>query len=203
MTTPQNLLMVTMDVPPSRPVDPEDLSIALAGAELIDLLEAQAIGLDSGHIVPGTQAVPDDHFLKQASASLDLTEPYESVGDWLCCRNRRALARSYTEALETEGLATWQRPPGHPFRRRELTLIDSPARRQAAERWTSAEPVLVTLADAIGVRRDEPHDSPDVADSAVATVLSAVGRALVTLKAERKEDLITQAELDNAWGYLE
>lgn len=38
MTTPQDLFLVSVDVPGARPVEQGDLSLALAGAELIDLL---------------------------------------------------------------------------------------------------------------------------------------------------------------------
>ncbi|MET8680213.1 GPP34 family phosphoprotein, partial [Streptomyces sp. NPDC004647] len=53
MTTPRDLLIVATDMASSRPVERGALSLALAGAEAIDLLDAQAIGLDGDHIVPG------------------------------------------------------------------------------------------------------------------------------------------------------
>jgi Golgi phosphoprotein 3 (GPP34) len=52
MTTPRDLLMVAMDMEPGRPPEQGDLSLALAGAELIDLLGVQAIRLDGERIVP-------------------------------------------------------------------------------------------------------------------------------------------------------
>ncbi|WP_406387495.1 GPP34 family phosphoprotein [Streptomyces sp. NBC_00887] len=198
MTTPQNLLMITMDETSTRRVDPADLSVALAGAELIDLLEAKAIGLDNGYLVPGRQAVPDDHCLQQAMESLHLTEPYQLVSDWLGNREDMLVER-YTAALETEDLATRRRPRGHPLRSREVVLVDSPAHRQALERWASAEPVLVALAASVGIRTEQPHRSAAETDEAVAAVLSAVEEALAGLAAEREESIITQAKLDGLW----
>jgi hypothetical protein len=56
MTTPRDLLIVAMDVPPDLLVDRGDLSLALAAAELIDLLAAQALALRGDHVVPGPRA---------------------------------------------------------------------------------------------------------------------------------------------------
>ncbi|MFE2449883.1 GPP34 family phosphoprotein, partial [Streptomyces sp. NPDC059426] len=53
MTTPRDLLIVTLDVAPMRPLERGDLSLALAGAELIDLLDAEARGIEDDRIVPG------------------------------------------------------------------------------------------------------------------------------------------------------
>ncbi|WP_457757775.1 GPP34 family phosphoprotein [Streptomyces mirabilis] len=46
MTTARDLLITAMDVDPDRPVGQGDLSLALAGAEVIDLLAADAVHLD-------------------------------------------------------------------------------------------------------------------------------------------------------------
>lgn len=53
MSTAKDLFIIAMDPPPDRPVGQGDLSLALAGAELIDLLDAQAAALDGDRIVPG------------------------------------------------------------------------------------------------------------------------------------------------------
>jgi hypothetical protein len=198
MTTPRNLLIVTMDMASSRPVEPGDLSLALAGAELIDLLETHAIGLDGDRIVPGHQSAPADSLLDEAAASLVREEPYESVSDWLW-RRGQSLAAAYTAALEREGQLTRQRRRGHPFLGGQVVLVDSPARRQAVDRWTSDEPVLVALAEAVGVRGRQTGKSPEVVDDAVATVLSAVSDALVELEAVRQRRSIEQAAFDNVW----
>src|SRR4051812_47115612 len=53
MTTPRDLLIVAMDVPPDLLVDRGDLSLALAAAELIDLLAAKTLALRGDRVVPG------------------------------------------------------------------------------------------------------------------------------------------------------
>ncbi len=66
MTTPRDLLIVVMEIAGSRPVGPGDLSLALAGAELIDLLKTPTIRLDGGRIVPGHLPLPADRLLTEA-----------------------------------------------------------------------------------------------------------------------------------------
>ncbi|MBT2452767.1 GPP34 family phosphoprotein [Streptomyces sp. ISL-43] len=198
MTTPRDLLIVAMDTGSSRPVEQGDLSLALAGAEVIDLLAAQAIRLDGDHIVPGYQPALADHLLDEAAASLVREAPYESVTDWLW-RRGRGLSAAYQAALEAEGQLIRQRRRGISFRAGQLVLVDSPTRRQAADRWASDEPVLVTLAEAVGVRGKRTGDSPDVTDDAVATVLAAVNDALVELAAVRQRRAIEDAAFDNIW----
>jgi hypothetical protein len=56
MTTPRDLLIVAMDVPPDLLVDRGDLSLALAAAELIDLLAAKTLALRGDLVVPGPRA---------------------------------------------------------------------------------------------------------------------------------------------------
>lgn len=46
MTTAHDLTIVSLEVPSDYPVERGDLSLALAGAELIDLLEAGTVALD-------------------------------------------------------------------------------------------------------------------------------------------------------------
>lgn len=198
MTTPRDLLIVAMDTESSPPVEPGDLSLALAGAELIDLLAARSIRLDEDHIVPGDQPAPADHLLDGAAAALVRAAPYESVADWLW-RRGRDLSAAYQAALEAEGELVRQRRTGISLRAGRLTLVDSPARRRAADRWTSDDPVLVTLAESVGVRGDRTGDSPDVADDAVATVLATVNDALVELAAVRQRRAIEDAAFDNIW----
>ncbi|MET9223747.1 GPP34 family phosphoprotein [Streptomyces sp. NPDC088197] len=52
MTTPRDLIVVAMDVPPDLLVDRGDLSLALAGAELIDLIAAKELTLRGDRVVP-------------------------------------------------------------------------------------------------------------------------------------------------------
>ncbi len=88
-TTPRDLqivaLVLTMDTDPPRPVDPGDLSLALAGAELIDLLRAGVLAVDGDRIVPDDRdrRAPADRLLEAAASALVRRAPHESVEDWL------------------------------------------------------------------------------------------------------------------------
>ncbi|MGW4028846.1 GPP34 family phosphoprotein [Streptomyces sp. NPDC004838] len=198
MTTPRDLLIAAMDIAPDRPVERGDLSLALAGAEAIDLLHAQAIALDDDRIVPGYRPPIADRLLDEAAASLVREAPYESVGDWLW-RRGRGLSAAYLAALEAEGQFTRRRRHGLPFGTGRLVPADSPDHRRAAARWTSDEPVLAALAAAVGIRGTRTEDAPIVTDDAVATVLAAVNDALLELEAVRQRRAIEGAAFDNIW----
>ncbi|MFF9458806.1 GOLPH3/VPS74 family protein [Streptomyces flaveolus] len=198
MTTPMDLLIVTSEVATDRPVEEGDLSLALAGAELIDLIDAGAVTLDGDRIVPGPPWTLEDRLLDMAESSLDRQAPYESVEDWLW-RRGRGLSEAYRAALETEGQPT--RPRHGRLRRRSAPTAsaDSAARRHAAERWASGEPVLAGLASAVGVH-DEPaggFEGPGA--DALETVLAAVGDAVTELAGVRQQRQIEEAAFDNIW----
>ncbi|MFE3139165.1 GPP34 family phosphoprotein [Streptomyces scopuliridis] len=205
MTTPRDLMITAMDVAPSPPVAGE-LSLALAGAELIDLLAAEAIRLEDDRIVPAHRPALADRLLDQAATSLTREAPYESVADWLW-RRGRGLASAYLAALEADGQLTRRRRHRLPFRTGRMVLTDSPDRRRAADRWASHEPVLTALATAVGIPgRDggdagdkETEEAPGVPDDAVETVLVAVNEALIELEAVRQRRSIEQAAFDNIW----
>ncbi|MDT0449644.1 GOLPH3/VPS74 family protein [Streptomyces hesseae] len=204
MTTPRDLLITAMEVAPSRPVERGEMSLALAGAELIDFLAAGVITLDDDRIVPGDGAVVADRLLDQAVASLVREAPYEAVSDWLWRRGRE-LAPAYLAALETDGVLTRQRSHWKPFQGGQRVLADSPDRRLARDRWESNDPVLAALATAVGIRGQETEDTPDTTaspgapDEAVETVLAAVNDALIELEAVRQRRAIEQAAFDNIW----
>ncbi|WP_030724178.1 GOLPH3/VPS74 family protein [Streptomyces sp. NRRL F-2580] len=198
MTTPRDLLIIAMDAGSGSPVEQGELSLALAGAEVIDLLAAEAVRLDGDHIVPGDQTAQADRLLEQAAASLVREEPYESVPDWLW-RRGRGLSEAYQAELEADGQLVRQRRQGISFRAGQLVLADSPARRRAADRRAADEPVLTTLAGAVGVGGKRTEDVPDVADDDVATVLAAVSDALVELASVRQRRAIEDAAFDNIW----
>jgi hypothetical protein len=200
MTTSRDLMIIAMDVPPGRPVEQGDLSLTLAGAEVIDLLDAQAIALDGDHIVPGYRPTTADPLLTQAASSLVREAPYESVGDWLW-RRGRGLSAAYLATLEKEGQLSRQHRRGMPFRS-TLVPADSPDRRAATNRWASDEPILAALASAVGIHGKDSEgsaDSPGVDDDAVDTVLAAVQDALMQLEALRQRRAIEQAAFDNIW----
>ncbi|MFI1487096.1 GPP34 family phosphoprotein [Streptomyces sp. NPDC020747] len=214
MTTPRDLLIVAMDGESGRPADRGSLSLALAGAEVIDLLGARAVELDGDRIVPGGPPALDDPLLRAAESALTRQEPYESVEDWLW-RRGRDLSSAYLTAFETEGQLTRQRRRLVSFRAGDVALVDSPARRGAVDRWESHEPVLVALATAAGLYgepldeaaetdEDSPNtpdssNAPDIADDEVATVLAAVNDAVMELEAVRQRRSIEDAAFDNIW----
>ncbi|MFF3321954.1 GPP34 family phosphoprotein [Streptomyces sp. NPDC002889] len=198
MTTPRDLMIVSMDMASSRPVEPGNLSLALAAAEVIDLLGAEAIGLDGDHIVPSHVPAMDDPLLDEAASSLAREAPYVSVGDWLW-RRGRGLSAAYLAALEGEGQVTRQRRRPWGLRAGRMVVVDSPARRRASDRWASDEPVLAALAAALGIREERTGDFQGVDDDAVSTVLAAVNDALTELEAERQRRGIENAAFDNIW----
>ncbi|WP_409468190.1 GOLPH3/VPS74 family protein [Streptomyces sp. HC307] len=201
MTTARDLAIVALDVAPDRPVEQGDLSLALAGAEVFDLIQAKALVLDGDRILPGAQAPTGDRLLDEAAAALVRQEPYESVEDWLW-RRGRGLSSAYVDDFERAGLTT--RPRGHrlPLRTGRTVLVDSAARRQAEDRWSAGEPVLAALAAAAGLRDEPAEDAEAVAGDAATTVLAAVGDAVMELEAVRQRKAIEDAAFDNVWrGY--
>ncbi|MFB7736572.1 GPP34 family phosphoprotein [Streptomyces sp. NPDC056112] len=198
MTTPRDLLIVSMDVPSERPVEQGDLSLALAGAELADLLTGGAAGLDGDRIVPLPRQDTGDRLLDQAAASLDERPPYESVEDWLW-RRGEGLAVTYIDALDTEGQLTGRRHRWMPARGGRKAPADTPARRRAAERWSSHDPVIAGLAAAVGIEAEPgaPLTAPD--DDALVTVLATVNDAVTELEAVRQRRRIENAAFDNIW----
>ncbi|MER8162431.1 GPP34 family phosphoprotein [Streptomyces sp. NPDC094472] len=198
MTTPRDLLIVTLDVAPMRPLERGDLSLALAGAELIDLLDADALGIEDDRIVPGLCPPTGDRLLDEAASSFVRRPPYEPVGDWLW-RRGRGLAPAYLDALEAAGQITRRRHGWLPLRAGEAVPVDSAARRHAMDRWTSDEPVLASLAAAIGVREQPAGDAAGAAGDAAVTVLAAVNDAVMELEAERQRRAIEEAAFDNVW----
>ncbi|MGW5307108.1 GPP34 family phosphoprotein [Streptomyces griseoluteus] len=199
MTTPQDLLFVALDVPADRPVEQGDLSLALAAAELLDLLAAQMVTLRDDRIVPLSGHLTGDPMLDKAAASLIRAEPYESAEDWLW-RRGDGLSAAYRDELEHTG------PAGSGLRQlfrradRSVERTDSDARRHAADRWARHEPLLVGLASALGIGEPE-HEEPaaNTEDDRVAVVLAALGDALTELEAVRQRRRIEEDAFDNVW----
>ncbi|ARP72504.1 GPP34 family phosphoprotein [Streptomyces pluripotens] len=201
MTTPQDLYLVSLDVPRShpggRPVEQGDLALALAGAELIDLLRARALTLADGRVVPGPPLTTGDRLLDEAGAELVRQEPYETVEDWLW-RRGHGLATVYHDVLYAEGQLTGRRRHWLSRPSRDDTPADTPARRHAADRWWAHEPVLADLAATLGIEHERPpEEEPD--DEAVVTVLVAVGDAVTELEAVRERRRIENVAFDNIW----
>ena len=198
MSTPRDLMIVAMDVAPDRPVETGDLSLALAGAEVVDLLAAEAVVLDGDLIVPNPQIPLGDGLLDEAAAALVRETPYESVEDWLW-RRGRSLSSAYLAALEAEGLVERQRGRWIPVRTGRTALVDSPARSRAADRWAQGEPVLAQLAAAAGIREVSDEDSAKVTDESLDTVIAVVHDAVTELEAVRQRKSVEDAAYDNVW----
>ncbi|MFF4359390.1 GPP34 family phosphoprotein [Streptomyces sp. NPDC001604] len=201
MNTARDLAIVALDAAPSHPVQQGELSLALAGAEVLDLIEALALALDGDRILPSAASPTGDRLLDEAASSLVRQEPYESVEEWLW-RRGRGLSSAYVDDLERVGLTARPRGRRIPLRSGRAELVDSPARRQAEERWASGEPVLAALAAAAGIHEEQVADQDELSGEAVTTVLAAVGDAVMELEAVRQRKAIEDAAFDNVWrGY--
>jgi hypothetical protein len=210
MTTARDLLFVTMDMPSVRPVERGDLSLALAGAELIDLLGLGAAALDGEHVLPGgapygggdallgqaVKALPAAGEAEEGAAGAGAAVSRvrngadgaggaggETVEDWLW-RRGRGLPDAYLAALEADGLLSRER------QRRFLllsssrvVLAESAGRRRAAHRWAADEPTLLALAAAIGI--SGPPPVPEPPPGPPAAVVTALHHALAELAQER------------------
>ncbi|MGI5438863.1 GOLPH3/VPS74 family protein [Streptomyces shenzhenensis] len=197
MTTPRDFLIVALDTAADHSAGQGDLSLALAGAELIDLLRAEAVGLDGDRIVPGLPLGMGDRLLDEAVSTLVRERPYESVEDWLW-RRGRGLAAAYLDALRAAGEGDRRRGRRLSLRTGPTRLGDPAERGRAAERWSSGEPVLATLGAAVGLR-EEPAGGPTGLPDAVVTVLAVVNGAVVELEAVRQRRSIEDAAFDNIW----
>lgn len=198
MTTAQDLLFVTLDATGEGHVESGDLSLALAGAELVDLLGDGTVTLDGELIVPGLAKGPADRLLADAAAALVRQRPFERVEDWLW-RRGEGLSAAYLTVMEEAGQVTRTHRrllPGDPG---SATPLDSPARRGAAERWASGEALLAGLGSTLGLAPGTEEEPVEIGDDAAETVLAAVGEAVVELDGVRQRRRIEQAAFDNIW----
>ncbi|MEU1501508.1 GPP34 family phosphoprotein [Streptomyces sp. NPDC005732] len=198
MTTAKDLLIIAIEVDPSGPVGQGDLSLALAGAELIDLLGTRTVTLTGDRVVPAGDAVPEDRLLARAVDSLDREAPYETVDDWLWRRGRDLFA-AYTAVLEEDGQLTRERRRRMSFAAPRTTVAESAARRRALHRWAADEPVILALAAAVGIQSDQTADEAVVTNDAVTTVLAAVHDAVMELEAVRRRRSFENAAFANVW----
>ncbi|MEU6389723.1 GPP34 family phosphoprotein [Streptomyces sp. NPDC046939] len=198
MTTARDLAIVALGGASGRTVEQGELSLALAGAEVLDLVAARAVTVEGDRLVPGAPSLTGDGLLDEAASALVREEPYESAEDWLW-RRGRGLSTAYTDELERVGLAVARRGRRSPLPTGRTQLVDSAARRTAEERWEAAEPVLAALGAAAGLR-DEPAGEPT--DETLLTVLVAVGTAVQELQAVRQRRAVENAAFDNIWRGL-
>ncbi|MCY0923684.1 MULTISPECIES: GOLPH3/VPS74 family protein [unclassified Streptomyces] len=198
MTTAKDLFFLAMERQVNQPVGQGDLSLALAGAELIDLLGAGAVVLDGDRIVPEGDPQPDDRLLGEAAEHLVRQVPHERVEEWLW-RRGGDLSGSYQDALEKDGQLAPRRGGLSPFGADRLELVDSPSRSRALSRWEAAEPVLVALASVVGIESGQSEDEPNLDDEAVTTVLAVVNDAVMELEAVRQRRTIENSAFANLW----
>lgn len=198
MTTAKDLFIIAMDPRPEHAVGQGDLSLALAGAELIDLIASGAVTVDGDRIVPGEPPTPDDRLLGEAAAQLTRRTPYERIEDWLW-RRGRDLSATYQAALEGDGELTRKRSGRLSFGSQRVEPVDTPTRRRAADRWEEKEPVLAALASVVGIGGGRPDDEPDLDEEGVTTVVAAVHDAVMELEAVRQRRTIENAAFANLW----
>ncbi|MFI1018630.1 GPP34 family phosphoprotein [Streptomyces sp. NPDC020965] len=198
MTTAKDLFIIAMDPGAECSVGQGDLSLALAGAELIDLIGAGTVAVDDDRIVPDAPPALDDRLATEAAAGLIRQTPYERIEDWLW-RRGRDLSAAYQAALEEDGELTRRRSGGSPFGPRRVEPVDTPARRLAVSRWEEREPVLSALAAAVGIGAERSDDEPGLADEAVTAVVAAVHDAVMELEAVRQRRSIESAAFANLW----
>ncbi|MFK4864391.1 GPP34 family phosphoprotein [Streptomyces sp. CSMPJR101] len=200
MNTARDLAIVALDLAQDQRVEQGELSLALAAAEVFDLLDAGALTLAEDRITPNAQAPTGDRLLDEAATALVRQEPYESVEDWLW-RRGRGLSAAYVADLEQAG--TRPRGPRFSLRAAPAAPVDAAARQRAEERWTSHEPLLTALGAAAGVGLNEKDDAEDgseaLTDDTAATVLAALGNAVMELEAVRQRRAIEDAAFDNVW----
>ncbi|WP_329612980.1 GPP34 family phosphoprotein [Streptomyces brevispora] len=198
MTTARDLFTIAMDPRSKDSVGQGDLSLALAGAELIDLIGAGAVAVDGDRIVPGEPPTPDDRLMAEAAAALTRQAPHERIEDWLW-RRGRDLSATYQAALEEDGELTRKRSGRLSFGSEHVEPVDTPAHRRAADRWKEKEPVLVALASAVGIDGERSDDEPGLDDEAVTTVVAVVHDAVMELEAVRQRRSIENAAFANLW----
>ncbi|MEV7181732.1 GPP34 family phosphoprotein [Kitasatospora sp. NPDC093679] len=201
-TTPQDLLVVAVEAGAGPRPEQGELSLALAGAELIDLLDVRAVQLDDTRILPGGPVAVADRLLAEAAEAVLRQPPFESVEDWLW-RRGRGLAAAYAALLGTGGPVRrprFHRAHGTPEAQAGGPVpAESAGRRAAVDRWVSREPVLTALAAAVDIGGLPPGEQPDIADDDVATVLAAVNDAVRELDAVRRRRAVEEAAFNNIW----
>ncbi|MFF0337122.1 GPP34 family phosphoprotein [Streptomyces fimicarius] len=199
MTTAKDLFIIAMDPEPEHTVGQGDLSLALAGAELLDLIGAGTITVDGDLIVPGGSSAPDDRLLGEATAGLTRQPPYERIEDWLW-RRGRDLSAAYQDALERDGELTQKRSGLLPFGPKQMELVDTPARRRALARREEGDPVLASLASAVGLDgTGSDDDEIRLDDETVTAVVATVHEAVMELEAVRQRRTIENTAFANVW----
>ncbi|MGW0860142.1 GPP34 family phosphoprotein [Streptomyces sp. NPDC002690] len=192
MTTARDLALIVLGTAADRQTD---LSLALAAAETIDLLERGALALVGDRLVPGSEPVDDDPLLSRAFIAIRRHRPYETVGEWMS-RHGTGLAEIYAGELESTGLLARPRRHGILPRSAPALPADSPEHRRADERLASGEPVLTAL---LGILDTGGIPADVRTGDAVSTVLAAVADTVTELAAARLRRYVEDAAFDNIW----
>ncbi|WP_405459959.1 GPP34 family phosphoprotein [Streptomyces sp. NBC_00101] len=209
MSTARDLFLTAMGPGPTESVGQGDLSLALAGAELIDLIGSGTVAVEDERIVPHRAPVPGDRLLDEAAEALTPQAPYERIEDWLW-RRGRDLSAAYQAALEEDGELTRKRGGLLSFGPERVEAADTPARRRAEDRWREREPVLTALASAVGIGGSDSSSSdsdserasdgsPGIDGEAETAVVAAVLDAVMELEAVRQRRSIENAAYANLW----
>lgn len=197
MTTAKDLFITAMGPGSKLAVGQGDLSLALAGAELIDLIGAGAVAVDGDRIVPGGPSTLDDPLMDEAAAGLTRQEPFERIEDWLW-RRGQDLSAAYQAAMEEAGELAPKRSGRLSLGAERMETVDTPARRQAAERWKEGEPVLAALASVVGIDSERADNEAGLEDG-VTVVVAGVHDAVMELEAVRQRRSIEKAAFANLW----
>ncbi|MBO1329992.1 GPP34 family phosphoprotein [Streptomyces sp. VRA16 Mangrove soil] len=202
MTTVRALALLALGPTRERPVDPSDLSLALAGAEVIDLLGHGALTLDDDRMVPAPPVSTGDRLLDLAAASLTRDEPYETVEQWLW-RRGVDLAPAYADDLEKAGLVPgrrgWLGGPRRKGAARTSSETDSVSLPTADESSAAREAALGVLTALLRIGEETPTVDENVLGDGVMTVLAAVGDAVTHLEALRLRRGVENDAFDNIW----
>ncbi|MFH8625879.1 GPP34 family phosphoprotein [Streptomyces vietnamensis] len=197
MTTARELALFVLSLAPERAVEPGDLSLALAGAEAVDLLRSGSLALDGDRMAPRSDRATGDRLLDQALASVVRQQSWQTIRSWLW-RRGKDLAETYVQDLERAGLLV--RPRGHGLWLGSVRPLKADSPEPGRVRLASADPVLAALTALLGVG-DFPPDTTDdaVGGPSVATVLAAVGDAVTELEAIRLRRGVEAEAFDNMW----
>ncbi|MEV2245533.1 GPP34 family phosphoprotein [Streptomyces sp. NPDC049970] len=199
MNTAKDLFIIAMDVGQKHSVGQGDLSLALAGAELVDLIEAEAVTLDADRVVPAPRRTLEDRLLGEAASALSEEVPFEQVDDWLW-RRGRDLSAAYQTAFEDAGELLRRGTRGRlNLGADRLELADTPSRHRALRRWEDEEPVLASLAEAVGIPNGASEPGGTLGGEALTTVVAAVNDAVMELEAVRQRRSIENAAFANVW----
>ncbi|MEU6852905.1 GPP34 family phosphoprotein [Actinacidiphila alni] len=195
MTTARDLIVVAMDVPADLLVDRGDLSLALAAAELIDLLAARTLVLRGDLVVPGERRDEEqgteagrDRLLTQALTAYEAairpgTGDRRPEGDAADAGDKgRAPAESGQDAEDEETgerVEDWLWRRGRDLPTAYLAALEEEGTlvREDQRRWRLLPTSRRVLADTPGRRRAAQHWSSD------APVLRALG-TLIGVKGE-------------------